>query len=151
MEGIGGWLVIVALGLIASPFILGVSIIQIASVYMVDNWEALTSSQSSSYHPLWAPYLIFSLLGNFTLFVFSILLLVLFFQRRRVVPKMYIIFMVTALIIGAIDLAGTKVLPDVEESARRDAAKQVSRSVIALAIWGSYFLVSRRVKATFVR
>jgi hypothetical protein len=99
---------------------------------------------------MWAPVLLYELGANLGLIVFAVLLAVMFFQKRRSVPLMFIGVVGTSIVVLAVDLALAGTIP---AAAREVSAKdwgELGRATFALAIWGSYFLVSQRVKATFV-
>ena len=78
--GLGGWLVLVALGLFITPLRVG-AILQtdLLPIFTEGYWPLLTSPSSDAYHPLWAPLLIFETAGNFAVVAASIVALVLFF------------------------------------------------------------------------
>lgn len=61
-KGIRDWLLIPAIGLLISPFVLIVQLQELMrSVFAPGVWAALTSPESPAYHPLWAPLLIFEM------------------------------------------------------------------------------------------
>ncbi|HJW11212.1 MAG TPA: DUF3857 domain-containing protein [Albitalea sp.] len=149
LRGIAGWLLLPALGVLLSPLRLAGTIAQVLPSYGAAHWANLTTVGSASYHPLWAPLLLFELAINLGLIVFSLLLLVLFFQKRRSVPRVFIGFVAAVFVAEALDLAASASVPAVGGPDAKDWDELV-RSGLSLAIWGSYFSVSRRVKATFV-
>jgi len=151
LRGIRGWLILVAVGVVLTPLRVLYGIITGATAYSLDTWQAITTPGTESDHPLWAPFLIFELLANLTLWVYSILLLILFFQQRRAFPKLYVIFLAATLLVLAIDYVLGNVIPDIKDSTDKTSLRESSRAGMTLLIWGSYFLVSKRVKATFVR
>jgi transglutaminase-like putative cysteine protease len=151
LNGLRGWLILVAIGLVTNPFFLSFTLTKLSSVYSVESWHALTDPAGASYHALWAPVLLFELLANLTLLVSSFLLLILFFQRRRIFPILFIAFMVTTTAIATIDHFAAQRIPRVAQSTDHRGASDVARRYIACLIWIPYMLVSRRVKATFVK
>jgi hypothetical protein len=137
LAGIGGWLVLPALGLILSailgPVVLGLTVVAL---------QQLPSTEYGAYFAV-------SILVQVGLYVFLLVALARFFGKRRSAP---------ATIIGLIiaDLAACLLLimmaasMDAEELVIGDA-KGLIRALIAAGIWIPYFRVSKRVKATFVR
>ena len=102
--GIGGWLAFPMLGLIMSPIsIMAISLSTYVPIFSKGTWEVVTTSGSEAYHPLWAPLLIFEILGNSCLLIFSIVLIVLFFRRHYLLPKLIIIVYAASLAFQGID------------------------------------------------
>jgi len=151
LQGLGGWLILVGFGLCARPLLFGFTILTTVSSYNSENWQALTHPTSDSYHALWAPLLIFELLANLTLLVYSLLLIVLFFQKRSVFPKLMIAFLLIQAGVLMIDYIVSEQIPFVAEHNTSATARPLTTAVSAAIIWTAYFLVSKRVKATFIR
>lgn len=149
LQGIRGWLLLPALGIIATPLSVLFTLSGTLSAYEIEQWMWLTSHGSGGYHPLWAPTLLFSLAANLALLVFSLLLVVLFFQKRRSVPTIYVSFLAVSLIISGTDTWLASQVPAGDVQAQD--IRQLFRQTIALAIWGSYFMASKRVRSTFIR
>lgn len=151
LQGISGWLLLPALAIVLQPLRILKDVAELVPSYAADTWMHLTTVGQTAYHPLWAPTLLFELAANLALLVFSVLLLILFFQRRRSVPLVFLAFQGGALFVGVLDQMVAGLIPAVQHEASGSGWAQVARQALALAIWGSYFLVSRRVKATFVK
>lgn len=131
---IGGWLVLPAIGIVVAP------------VYLLDDVIDMFRG------PIWAEWTTFpsivrtrftTMLGfDVALLVSSILLGVMFFQRRRGTPAFFIAVLLAPLAWQVFDSAlfwgdvmGLRLGPD----------------VISAAIWVPYFALSKRVKETFFR
>ncbi len=150
-RGIGGWLVLVAIGLFARPLVSVVSLAQLAPVLSADAWARLTDPAGAAYHPLWAPLLLFEVGANVALVVASVLLIVMFFQQRRSFPRAMVVLLAAQVVITLLDAAGTAMVP---ADGAVPVMEQVEISVSTLAssiVWILYLLRSRRVKLTFVR
>ena len=78
LRGIGGWLILAALNIIAISIRMLATMGKVLPSYAGDVWGAVITEGSTSYHPLWAPLLTFELAENLALLVFSVLLAVLF-------------------------------------------------------------------------
>jgi hypothetical protein len=150
-SGLGGWLILVGIGLVVSPLRLGVFIVQILVPVFTDGaWEILTTPGSEHYHALWAPLLIFELLGNLGFIGAYIVLAILFFRKSRFFPMAYIAIAFMNLCFIILDaFLSSFVLPG-EPMFDPETTKQIARALGSLAIWGPYMLVSKRVKNTFV-
>lgn len=152
LEGIGGWLILVAIGIVVSPLRI---IAQVLPPYLQiisgDSWDALTKPGSEIYNPLWAPMLIAEILVNSCLIAAWVYIAFLFFRKKAAFPKWYIgIWAFTIIFIIADALVLKLILPDAPVF-DPEAVKDLIRIFITALIWVPYILVSKRVKATFVK
>jgi len=143
---IGGWLLLLALGVGAMPLRLLYQLFKLAPGYSLDTWSALATGASASLVPL----LLFELAVNLAMLVFAVALAVMFFQRRRGAPTLYIAISAFAVLVQAIDLAWVAALPSGAVPDSTDWATLV-RSILGLLAWGVYLRRSKRVRATFIR
>lgn len=150
VQGIRGWLILPAIGVVVLPFRVVADFVGTVPSYAVDTWAAVTTIGNAAYHPLWAPLLLFELTANLALMVFSVLLAILFFQKRRVVPTLYIAVAASSAIVQITDLLLAGAIPAAATEVTTKDWNTLSRNVVAVALWGAYFLVSKRVKSTFV-
>jgi hypothetical protein len=151
LQGIGGWLIPVAIGLFARPILSVVAIVQMAPGLSAVAWHGLTDSTGAAYHPLWAPVLLFELAANIALAVASVLLIVLFFQRRRSFPRGLVALLVAQAVVNIVDLAGAGLLPSSEPGSSAGDVQLAVSTLASSVVWILYLLRSRRVKLTFVR
>ena len=151
LNGISGWLILVAIGIILSPVRLAALVLPTYSNILTDGtWEILTSPSSEAYSPFWAPLLISEITINVGLILFWIYIAIIFFSKKSFFPKVYIgalLFSVAFIIIDA--FAIKLVLPN-EPIFDPETTKELIRSLVASAIWIPYMLKSERVRATFV-
>lgn len=147
--GIGGWLLLLAVVLALRPFVFGSQLLTLANAMSIDKWSVLTTYGSSTYNVWWAPMLLFELAVNSVQFVFSLLLLVLFFQRRSSFPRVAILLLLVALVLQAGDLMLASLLPTIKT--KPEDIAQTVHVAIGVTVWAAYLLRSRRVKATFVK
>lgn len=151
LEGIRGWLLLPALGVALTPVRILVDLAMLAPSYAADSWAVLTTAGGAAYHPFWAPVLLFELAANIGLLVFSVVLAVLFFQKRRGTPRVYVAYAAGSALIHLLNLLFVRAMQEAGvEITARDWG-ELSHGVLGALIWGSYFLFSRRVKATFVQ
>jgi hypothetical protein len=143
LEGLSGWLILVGLGLVASPFIVLHTIFAVdAPVLFSAKYQPFLESHQSL-----ALLIVFEIITNIVLLALLAFLLFLFFSKKRAFPRVWIMYMVFQVCVVLADtLAGLAVNPAGGNAAQ---AAGVFRSIIAAAVWIPYFLVSRRVKATF--
>jgi hypothetical protein len=150
-DKIGGWLLIVAIGLILAPIRLMVVLFKdLLPSLSTDAWSRLTTPGTEAYHPLWAPLLLFEIIGNCVFILFPIIIAVFFFQKRRFVPQLIIVLLLANLVFVAIDYFVSDLIPFVAAQEDIGSLVELIRVLIACAIWVPYFLVSKRVKGTFV-
>jgi hypothetical protein len=151
-QGIGGWLYLPLLGLIIAP-------IRLIHAFATDfwplfsdakAWAILTDPASEHYHVLWKPFLIFELTANSLVLVMGLAVLWLFLRKSRHTPKLLITWLLISTVIVATDYFMTDAIPAVAASGDAESLKEMVRGIVGTAIWVPYFLVSKRVKATFI-
>lgn len=152
LEGLGGWLVLVGLGIIISPLrVIGTVFPVYSEMFSNGSWAALTTPGTEAYNPLWAPILFGEMAINGGLVLAWIFVAFLFFSKKKVFPRWYIGILLFTLAFILIDALVIKsVLPN-EPVFDAETTKEFGRSLIATLIWVPYMLVSKRVKSTFVK
>lgn len=151
-RGIGGWLLLVGLGLIVSPLRIGYFLATTHwPIFQNGSWGLLTTPGSEAYHPLWAPLLVFEIIGNLGSIVLAIATLWLMFRKSRYTPRIAIAWLAWTAAVVVIDFFAADLIPAVAAQSDPDSVKELVRSIVGAAIWIPYFLVSKRVKATFIQ
>lgn len=152
LEGLGGWLLLVGLGLVVSPIVvMFTALVPFATLFTNGSWELLTTPGAEAYHPLFKPILIGEILMNGVLVLAYMAAVLLFLGKRALFPKVYIGLLLFPIVFIPLDAyVLTFVLPD-EPMFDPDTTKQLGRAAVAAMIWIPYMLSSERVKATFVR
>jgi hypothetical protein len=146
---IGGWLILVAIGLIISLLML------IRAVYFSNAFSKSAWDNLSSYTPdlalLWKWIFVLEVGTNMSILAGIILLLVLFFGRRKILPRFYVIFKTITLLILIIDLIIVNIISDgvTKFTLIADLTNLLTKLIFSI-IWIIYFLKSSRVKQTFV-
>ncbi len=152
LEGLGGWLILVGLGIIASPIKISVQVYPVYSkLFTSGSWAALTTPGTEAYHPLWAPILISEISINVVLALTWLFIAFLFFAKKRLFPKWYIGILVFTLTFMLVDAVAIKAVLPNEEIFDPDTIKELARTLVTMLIWVPYMLMSKRVKATFVK
>lgn len=152
LTGLGGWLILPAISLFLNPIRMLIQMGSFAQCLNLEIWVKLTTPGQPAYHPLWGVTLLFETAYNLILFSVGILLLVLFFQRRKTFPPIMVGFLALMLLGNFFDGALVAAISStVPEAATDDSASGIAQSIIGCSIWIPYFLVSRRVKSTFTR
>lgn len=151
-QGIGGWLILIAIGVVLGPIVLlGTTLPIVFDLAAIENWSILTNPNSKSYVPYFVELVIGEMTANALLFIASLWMAVLFFTKHRWFPRVYISYVLAStLILIADTYAVSVVLPDMPAFDEETVRGFIS-SAITLFIWVPYLLLSRRVKNTFVR
>jgi len=145
IEGISGWLALVAFGLVVSPFVMLYTILTVNLPFLYGSkYQVFLAG-----HPAFEALAVFEVFTNI-IFIASVLALAfLFFTKRKAFPTFMITYLATQCCIILFDtLAVHTLVPSVDLSS---SYTSVARSLIGTLVWIPYFVVSRRVKATFVR
>jgi hypothetical protein len=90
-----------------------------------------------------------ALLANIAMLITIALAIVLFFQRRRIFPPVFIGYLVFGVVVSGLDVVFTQLIPAAKIES--NAGVEVVRVLIGCGIWIPYMLMSRRVRNTFVR
>jgi hypothetical protein len=150
-DKIGGWLILVGIGLVISPFIRLYGVYNdFLPAFSPEIWTVLTTPGSSVYHPLWAPAMIYELVGNILLGLAPIILLIYFLRKHKLFPKLYIILLVSQLGFLMGDYIFATSIPVIVQEGTTYLMREVIQSLVSSLIWIRYFLVTERAKGTFV-
>lgn len=132
LVGIGGWLILPAIHVVAAP---------VLTIY-----SSLTALTRNLEIPRLQPLTVGAAIIDAPFVLFALIAAVAFFSRKRVAPKL----MIAMYAIGVLSTAVGEVF--VVYSLNVEAQfGAILRTGIVAAIWIPYFLVSKRVKATFTR
>jgi len=142
----------VAIGIVVTPIRLVMLIMAIYSeIFSTGVWEALTTQGSEAYNLLWAPIIIGELFVNCGLILAWLYIVYKFFTKSSDFPKWYIGIAVFSLVLIVADAFAIKLVLPNESVFDTDTIKELMRAVIMVVIWVPYMLVSKRVKATFIK
>jgi hypothetical protein len=151
-QGIGGWLILIALGLIITPIRLCISLINnYLPIFTKGGWSKLTTPGSPAYHQLWAPVLTSEIIGNLFFAIFALALFAIMMKKMKVFPKLMIAFIALNLAFIIADGAFARLIPAVAAQASESPYIEILRTSLVAVIWIPYFCVSVRVKQTFIK
>ena len=145
-KSIGGWLVLVAIVVTLTPFRLAFDIVGTSEFFDARVWNVLSTDSENA-----ALFLVFALemVCNALFLVFSLLTVVLFYQRRSSAPYFVMGLYVFSFLFPIIDeIAVGWADPSTWDDT--SGYSEIGRSIVAAAIWVPYMYLSRRVKQTFV-
>lgn len=152
VSGLGGWLILIQIGLWFTLVMLLAQISQsVLPILNTETWEILTSKDSGYYHPLWGPMIIFEAIYNILFLLFTVYVIVAFYRKNAILPRLMIIFYSLSLAVVIVDSLLLSQIPMAKELADGSSIRDIARSAIACAIWIPYFIKSERVQNTFVR
>ena len=151
LNGLSGWLLLVGLGLVLSPFKIVAS-----SAFYVDlfqeggTWDLITSKDSPVYNPGLAAFIGGELFFNALIFIGAIALIGLFFAKHHLFPRVFIAYTLLNAVIYFIDgWAASQWLPG-NSMKDWEFAKGAIPVLASAFIWVPYMIVSERVSQTFI-
>jgi Protein of unknown function (DUF2569) len=150
LQGFGGWLILPTIGVFVTPFLTAKVLVESLPSFGLDTWDAYTTTGNAAYHVLMAPLLLFELTFHLATIVFSVLLIVLFIQKRRSAPLAYVILLTCGAAFTIIDLIIALQVPSLTANVQAKDWGAAGKQVLAVVLWGLYFYRSHRVQATFV-
>ena len=117
-----------------------------------ETWERLTTPGFAGYHPYWKPVLLLDVISAVAVLIVNLVVLVLFFRKHRFFPTLMVVLLpvLFGLMITRYYLDG--LVPAI--AATKDYVKLRDNLIgkfIVLHLWIPYFVVSDRVKRTFIR
>lgn len=148
-KGLGGWLVLVGIGVSITPLSVALSLVRTGPSYAASTWARLTTPGEGAYNAIWAPALLFELVANVTLLVFGCLQLWTFFRRKRLFPALFVVFVCARLVVSVVDTLFAQTIPAVADRAALNWEGSL-RTLLYGVLWTAYMYRSRRVKNTFV-
>lgn len=149
-RGIGGWLILPAIGLFVFPVRVAISLItDYWPLFQGGVWRNLTAPGSEVYHPLWAPVIAVEIAFKAGFVLLDLALLYLLFARSHRFPKAFIAFALLYLAFVVGDAAVAWQIPAVAARGLEGVGAEVAPSLVVAAIWVPYMLVSKRVRNTF--
>jgi hypothetical protein len=149
---IGGWLIVIAVGLVLSLLQNLTNMLQVlAPLGGSFVWVRLTDPTSPVYHPYWKTVIIYDAIAGCLYVVMNMVAIILFFGKRRLFPKLTVAFIPSIFLLSLVAYFLEGMIPAVANTPTYiGQSHMVIVKFIALHVWIPYFLVSKRVKATFV-
>ncbi|WP_430876077.1 DUF2569 domain-containing protein [Gilliamella sp. G0441] len=149
LEGLGGWLIVVAIGLFVTFFLVGRQIYDLLDMmFFSGTLEEFININSDYYIPYIDKLFLFELIGNTLLINVNIYLTYLFFKKDYKFVNTFIFLEIFNIIIIVFDqILYQKLLAQFFGSSD---LKDLFRALIHAGIWIPYMLKSERVKNTFI-
>jgi len=140
---IGGWLGLLAVGMCITPLRLMYQFFTETDMFFGETPFILIQQGNTGL----GIFLVVTHWFNVTLILFSVLLVILFFQRRTSFPILASIFYGTMLVMVVLD----NYVASTADVNIEDGVTDILRAAVAAAIWIPYLLISTRAKDTFVQ
>jgi len=145
---IGGWLILVAIALITTPFYF-LSIIISDDIILNGDWLQFLNPNSIIFDLSLGLLIFVEFIVNMGFLVFYTLAIFLFLKKRSSFPKVFIYLLICNTIFIILDNMIVYIIAP--SSLNEDETiKEVLYSIIRAGIWVPYFLLSERSKETFV-
>ncbi|HEY7639612.1 MAG TPA: DUF2569 domain-containing protein [Steroidobacteraceae bacterium] len=149
-SGIGGWLILPAIGLVLTPILTLLTIVRdVLPAVQPAVWQTLTDPASSAYHPMWATVIVYEVLANVGYLALTLWLGYLFVSKSPRTPAVCIVWLLTSLAVQIVDMMLSNTIPAVAQQSATDNIKGIFRSAVQASIWIPYFVYSKRVRNTF--
>ena len=120
-----------------------------AHSYSNEVWQNLLAN--TSLNAYFIPMMLVELVLRLGLLVVSVLLPILFFRRRTSVPAVYVGLSVLFGVYVALELLAAAYIPEIKSQTTAKDYNTWIRTLVSAVLWSSYFLTSKRVRATFTR
>jgi len=145
LNGIGGWLIWIAINLAIAPVFLARHLLTVHLPSIAGGeYEGYLSTHHAS-----AVLIAFETISDSVFLLMVLVLNFLFYRKLKGFPPAMVLYLVIHLAYIAINHFSVVALhPEMNHS--KDTGTLIG-TVIGAAVWIPYFIVSRRVKATFVR
>lgn len=148
---IGGWLILVALGVVLRPLnIIATLFPMYSTIFFSGQWESFSIAGVMAYGRLYTPFIIAEFAINVFFLFFAIYLVYLLFRKSYKFPSYFIAYFIGMIIFILLD---AMVGGMITEEAVFDSAtiSELFKTGIYAVVWIPYMKISQRVKETFVR
>jgi hypothetical protein len=158
LRGLGGWLILVGLGLCLGPVAQYSVLFRDTKLLLTGNAGLLADSYTAVHTAGYSWFLGFEVLVESGLLGANIWLLFLFFKKRYSFPRAYLLFLFASVafvllkygfFLHAFWTASGQVRGGLDEAMSEQEINAAS-SILTVLIWSLYITKSKRVKATFV-
>ncbi|MCM1991147.1 DUF2569 domain-containing protein [Oceanirhabdus seepicola] len=150
LKGLGGWLILIGFGLIFTILTAGNQLIKLYSLFSKPIWTEITNKALDTYQALLAPLIIFETIANTILLLLVCILIINYFTKKKLFPKLMISMYSYNLVIAIIDFIFVLNLASVTSADITSSVMTLIKVLLVSCIWIPYFIKSKRVKNTFI-
>lgn len=151
LTGIGGWLLLLGLGLVGSVV---KNVYELYSVYypliISEKWGQITDPESKYYNPLLSKFIYIEMFSISLLLVVGIYVTYLFFMRKKYFPRMFVVLILLSFAMTVVSVISFSVIVPTGKVFDQQTLASVVGSVFNFIVWVPYLRWSRRVRLTFV-
>ena len=88
LQGLGGWLILVGIGLVITPIRIGFTYFPLyKDIFESGAWGVLTTPGTSAYHPFWATYISLEIIINVGLLIAMVYFDIFIFHEKKTIPE----------------------------------------------------------------
>ncbi|MEK4434512.1 DUF2569 domain-containing protein [Paenibacillus sp. FSL K6-2862] len=154
ISGLGGWLILIQISLIASLLLLVVDLSQVSVIMNPADRGMFSEADLDLYYRVMNPLLWYGAISNVILLIIVIVNLALLYMKKRQFPRMMIVLYLANVLaaIGTWIMIGQTEIPGALNAFDTTPARNLTiRSILTCCIFIPYFLKSVRVKNTFIK
>ncbi|MCP9198526.1 DUF3857 domain-containing protein [Gramella sp. GC03-9] len=146
-DSIKGWLVLLGISLVITPLFITYQIFATGEFFSPQIWSLWTTG-----HIGLGMLISFEIIFNSAALVFSILIVILFYKRRTIAPRVIMIYLIVNFLFFAVDNGLVVFINSdvITEADKNEFYSQVLSSFVRMIIWVPYLIFSVRVKETFI-
>jgi hypothetical protein len=146
LYGVGGWLILVAIGTVVTPIR---TILSLAPIYTAIDFTTL--------HPSLLAFIVAEIAVNALGILWSLATLLLLLSKHPLFPRSFVGLIGFSAVVVTLDAVASKYVMDSvgqpmpwDEVFDPDTFREAVRSIVGAAIWIPYAFVSRRVNVTYL-
>lgn len=150
-EGLGGWLILVGIAVVASPFRIALdAVMTFQPIFSDGTWTTLTDPTDATYNPLWKVIILGEIATNILMGLAWLYAAYLFFTKQPLFPLWFRSLLIISFMVILADAFLIMFIQPTAQVFDTDTVKNLARSIVAIAVWVPYTLLSKRVRNTFV-
>lgn len=115
-----------------------------------ETWIAISDKSLETYNPQWVNLVYFEFICNIILFLYTVLLIVLFIQKRRKYATYIIIYFISKVVFITFIMYFKTVIKGPPTPTISEISSIALRSLLFTGLWVPYFLLSEKVRETFL-
>ena len=151
-KGLGGWLIMVGVGLFSALLESVNGLFRLhREIFFSGLWDVATTRGTDGYNPLLVPTAVVLIIFSIIMLAGEMFLVYLFFAKKKIFPKWYIIIAIAHILFCAINAFSIFLIHSDATQLDPGSKRYLSHAIVSAMIWIPYMRVSERVKATFIR